>query len=419
MKRSKSTGWMIVIALCVTGVLTSAAVAADWPHWRGPDYNGISKETALDPAVLKDGIEPVWEAEIGVGFSSVSISGGNAYAMGNVDKITDVVFCFDADTGKEIWTHTYPEPLNPKYYDGGSSATPTVAGGRVYTISKSGKIFCLNAATGDVVWQKQAKPKPPTWGFAGSAVIQDDVVIFNVGTAGLGLNKANGSVVWDNGDGLSGYSSAVPYTRDGRKCIAMFGQKHVFGLDPATGKQLWKCEWVTKHDVNASDPIIHGDYVFVASGYNRGCGLIKLDGSTTTKLYDTKAMRSQLSGPVLINGYLYGIDENQLVCVDLMTGDVKWQERKVGKGSIMAANGKLIVLSDKGILTMADASPKAFEPISSAKILSGKCWVMPVLANGKIYTKNAKGHMVCIDISKKTAASGSTSSEGAQSVVQP
>lgn len=415
MRTNKNTGWTVVIALCVAGLLTSAAVAADWPHWRGPDYNGISNETAFDAAALKDGIKPLWEAEIGVGFSSVSISNGKAYAMGNVGKKTDVVFCFDADTGKEIWTHKYPEKLDPKYYDGGTSATPTVAGGKVYTISKSGKIFCLDAATGDISWQKQAEPKPPTWGFAGSGVIQGDLVIYNVGTAGLALNKNNGTVVWDNGSGLAGYSSAVPYTKDGRKCIAMFGQKHVFGLDSATGKQLWKSEWATKHDVNASDPIVNGDYVFVASGYNRGCGLIKVDGSTTTNIYDTKNMRSQLSGPVLIDGYLYGIDENQLVCLDFMTGEVKWKERKTGKGSLMAADGKLIVLSDKGILYIANASPKGFEPISSAKILKGKCWVMPVLANGKIYSKDARGHLVCIDISsKKSAASSSVSSEWPQ-----
>ena len=415
MTTSKKNGWTVVIALCVAGLLTSTGIAADWPHWRGPDYNGISKETAFDPTALKEGITPLWEAQIGVGFSSVSISKGKAYAMGNVGKKTDVVFCFDADTGKEIWTHKYPEDLDPKYYDGGTSATPAVAGGKVYTISKSGKIFCLNADSGDIIWNKQAEPKPPTWGFAGSGVIQGDLVIFNVGTAGLALNKNDGSKVWDNGGGLAGYSSAVPYKKDGKDCIAMFGQKHVFGLDPATGKQLWKSEWVTKHDVNASDPIVNGDYVFVASGYNRGCGLIKIDGSTATKVYDTKNMRSQLSGPVLIDGYLYGIDENQLVCLDFMTGEVKWEDRKTGKGSLMAADGKLIVLSDKGILYIAPASPKAFEPISSAKILSGKCWVMPVLANGKIYTKDAGGHLVCIDLGgKNSASSASTSSEWPQ-----
>ncbi len=313
-------------------------------------------------------------------------------------------------TGKEIWKHEYPEKLNPKYYEGGPGATPTVAGGKVYTISKVGKIFCLDAVTGKTVWDKQVEPKPPTWGFAGSAVIQDNMAVFNVGSAGLALNKDDGSIIWQSGTGASGYASAVPYTKDGRKCFALFGSRHVFGLDAATGKELWRSEWFNKHDVNASDPIIYGDYFFISCGYNRGCALLNVTGGTATKLYDNKNMRSQLSGPVLIGGYLYGIDENQLICMNFMTGEVKWKERKIGKGSLMAADGKLIVLSDKGILYFAEPSPQAFKPISSAKILSGKCWTMPVLANGRIYTKSAKGRMVCIDVSgKKPMASLPTS----------
>ncbi|MCD6392296.1 MAG: PQQ-binding-like beta-propeller repeat protein [Planctomycetes bacterium] len=389
----------VTVGLCIIGLVCSAAGADDWPHWRGPHYNGISKEAGFDASSLNNDTKPLWEAQIGIGFSSVSVSNGRAYAMGNVGKKTDVVWCFDAQTGKEIWKHEYAEKLNPKYYEGGPGATPTIADGKVYTISKTGNIFCLDAATGKIIWQRQVAQKPPTWGFAGSAVIQDNMAVFNVGSAGLALNKDNGSIIWQSAKSASGYASAVPYTKNGRKCLALFGCKHLFGLDAATGKELWKGEWVTKYDVNASDPVIYGDYFFVASGYNRGCGLFHVTGGTATKLWDNKNMRSQLSGPVLIDGYLYGIDENQLVCMNFMTGEVKWKERKIGKGSLMAADGKLIVLSDKGTLYFAEASPQAFKPISSAKILSGKCWTMPVLANGKIYTKSAKGHMVCIDVS--------------------
>lgn len=258
-----------MFGVLAAAMLGGVAAAADWPHWRGPDYDGISRETGFDATALGDGTKPVWQAEIGMGFSSVTVSDGRAYAMGNVGKKTDVVYCFDAATGKQVWTHSYAEPLNPKYYEGGTSATPTLDGGKVYTISKTGKIFCLDAATGGVIWQKAAGPKAPTWGFASSGVIQGELVIFNVGSAGLALNKNDGSVVWANGDGPSGYASAVPFVRDGRKCVALFSEKHVIGLEAATGKELWRSPWKTQYEVNASDPIIHGDYIFVTSGYER------------------------------------------------------------------------------------------------------------------------------------------------------
>ncbi len=399
----------MVVVLCAAGVYVGSAAGADWPHWRGPDYDGISRETGFDASSLGSETKPVWEAEIGMGFSSVTVSDGRAYVTGNVGKKQDVVYCFDAETGREIWKHTYAEPLDPKYYEGGTSASCTVHEGKVYTISKQGKIFCLDAKSGAVIWEKAATPKPPTWGFAGSGVIQGDLVIFNVGSAGLALNKNDGSVVWENGDGPSGYASAVPYVRDGRNCIALFGQQDVFGLEAATGKELWKSAWRTQHDVNASDPIIHGDYVFVTSGYNRGCGLIKLEGTTARQVWENKKMRSQLSGPVLIGGHLYGIDENQLVCMDFLSGEAKWTERSIGKGSLMAAGNTLIVLSDKGTLYFAEASPEGFKPISSAQILKGKCWTMPVLANGRIYARNAAGNLVCIDVRARGMASLPTS----------
>jgi outer membrane protein assembly factor BamB len=398
-----------VVSLCLLTALFAGistpdyASAGDWAYWRGPDYNAISKETAFDPAALNANTKPVWQAEIGVGFSAVTVADGKAYTAGNVDKKTDVIHCFDAVTGKVIWTHRYAESLNPKYYEGGTSATPTIADGKVYTISKTGKIFCLNADTGDIIWTVQAKAKEPTWGFAGSAVIQDNMAIFNVGDAGLALNKDDGSVIWQNGSGPAAYASAVPYVVGGKKCLAILGAKYLFGVDAATGKQLWKSEWETQYDVNASDPIISDDLFFVTSGYGHGCGLVKVTDNAPVQLWTNKDMRSQISGPVLLNGYLYGIDENQLVCMELMTGAVKWTEKKIGKGALTAADGKLIVLGEKGTLYIANASPQSFDVISSAQILSGKCWTVPILANGRIYARSAKGDLVCIDVRKKVA----------------
>ncbi len=395
-----------ILMFCVC--LTATVTAADWPHWRGPDYNGISTESGWDA----DGAKVLWHFALGSGYSSVSISEGKAYSTGNIDD-TDIVYCIDIASGKEVWRHSYPEPLAPKYYKGGTSATPTITGGKVFTISKSGKVFCLDAKTGKVVWKKALAVELPGWGFAGSAVVIDDMVILNAGAKGMALSIKDGSTIWDNGNGKAGYASAVPYVANGQKAIALFIAEHVVGLVAATGKELWSFPWKTKYGVNAADPVISGDLVFVASGYNYGCALLKISGGNVEKMWKNKNMRSHMSGPVLLDGFLYGINQNQLTCLDLKTGLVKWSDKSIGNGSLMAADGKLIVLSEKGELITAIASPEAFKPITTTKILSNTSWTPPVLANGKIFARDHTGDMVCVELNTK-AKSSSDSSEWPQ-----
>ena len=393
----------ITIVVLTIGVSVSV-FAADWPHWRGPDYDGISKETNIDPKALETP-EIVWKIEIGTGFSAVSVVDGRAYTMANINKDTDVVYCLDALTGQEQWRHEYPEPLNPKFYDGGCSATPTVHEGKVYTISKKGAAFCLDAKTGDVIWERNLDFKPPTWGFAGSVLILDDLAIYNVGSAGLGLNKATGEVVWKSDNDVSGYATPVPYQKDGTTKVCLFGKDSVMGLDPETGTVLWSYPWQTKHDVNAANPIIHDEKVFITSGYGHGCALIDISSSELKLVWENKNMRSQMSGPVLIDGFLYGIDDNQLACVEWTTGRQQWTEKAPGKGALCAADDKLIVIGDKGKLFIAEASPEGYQELSSAQVLEHLCWTMPVLANGHVYVRDAKknteNNLICVNLLKE------------------
>ena len=393
-----------VFLLIISTLACSLAIGADWPNWRGPDYNGISQESGWNPKFPEEGPAVLWQASIGTGFSSISVSAGKAYTMGNKDD-KDTVFCFDAATGDVLWKYTYAEPLAPIYYEGGTSATPTIADGKAYTISKSGKVFCFDAAKGDIIWQKdlQAKFKVemPKWGFAGSAYITGDMAIFNAGKWGIALNKNTGDLIWQTGTEKAGYASAVPFTLDETKYIAVFGAKGIAALDPKSGKVQWQHEWKTNYDVNAADPIIVGDRVFIASGYNHGCARLKINGSEVTQEWQNGNMRSQMNGPVLWDGYLYGFDEKIFTCMNFRTGETMWSQKKFGKGGVTIADGKLIILSEQGELSIAEPSPKEFKVISSAKILSRKCWTVPVLANGRIYARNEKGDLVCIDVSGK------------------
>lgn len=396
---------MCTVTITMILLCSAFTFAADWPHWRGPDYTGISTETGWDAAALND-LKVVWKQPVGTGFSSVSVVDGKAYTMGNENEDTDVVYCFDAVTGKPVWRHTYAEALNPKYYEGGTSATPTVENGRVYTLSKTTHAFCLDAETGTVIWDKKLDFTEPTWGFAGSVLILGDKAIYNVGSAGLALNKADGSVIWKSDNSEAGYATAVPYQADGKTLICIFGKDTVMSIDPETGQKLWSYPWKTDPDVNAADPIIQGNEIFFTSGYGHGCALIRLDGQTPTRVWENKNMRSQMSGPVLIDGYLYGFDDAELACLDWKTGKEMWSEKAPRKGSLSAAGDKLIVIGERGKLSIVQATPEGYKEISSAQVLKELCWSMPVLVDGRIYVRDSKKaeltNLVCVDVKKVT-----------------
>jgi outer membrane protein assembly factor BamB len=379
--------------------------AADWPNFRGPNHNGISSETGWSATWPKEGPKVLWKATLGTGFCSIAVSGGRAYTMGNINN-KDILYCFDANTGKEIWKQSYPCPLFNKDHEGGPSATPTVDGDFIYTFSKNGDALCFKADSGKIVWQKNLPKelgiKFPTWYFASSAFVADNLIILNAGTAGLALNKADGSVVWKSGDGPPGYATAVPFTMGSEKCVAFAGCNEVIAVVAATGKLLWKFPWKTSYDINAADPIISGNTVFISSGYNHGCALSRIEGDKVTDVWSNKNMRNHFNSCVLWEEYIYGFDESVLRCLDFKTGGVKWAQDGLGKGSLMIADGKLIILSERGKLVIAPASPDGFKELASAQILTGKCWTVPVLANGKIYARNnPDGQLVCVDVGSK------------------
>ncbi len=386
-----------------------SATAADWSRWRGPEGNGISKETGWSAQWPADGPKRLWKANVGIGFASFSVANGRVYTTGNKDD-TDTIFCFDANTGKEIWKHSYPEKLDPKYYEGGTSATPTVDGDRVYNLSKQGQLFCLDAAKGTVIWSqnvaKELNAKLPTWGFAGSVFIEGEVALLNVGSAGAALDKKTGKAIWSSGSEEAGYSTPVTFDRRGELCVALAGKEHILTVRFTDGKELCRHPWKTGYDVNAADPIISGEQMFVSSGYGHGCALLDISVTPPKVIWENKNLRSHLSPAVLIGGFLYGSDDDSyrpnatFKCVELKTGEVKWAE-KTGFVSLMAADGKLIALTAKGELLTVEATPEVFKPISRAQVLGGKCWTVPVLANGKIYCRNAAGDVVCLDVSGK------------------
>jgi len=315
-------------------------------------------------------------------------------------------FWLYAESGMVFWSHSYPCPLEPKSYEGGTLSTPTVDSDKVYTLSKMGDLFCLDAGTGKALWQKQLNKDMgfalPTWHFAGSALIAGDMLILNIGSAGLALNKNTGDVVWQNGKGKCGYATPVPFQMDGQPCLAIMSEVTLFVVNQADGKQLWQFPWKTMYEINAADPVVIGNRMLITSGYKHGCALLEISVGGAKRLWENKAMSVQINCPVVREGYAYGFDENIFKCVKLDDGKEQWQDRSLGKESlVMSADGRLIIMSERGELVIAQADPQKFDASARAQVLPRtKCWTSPVLANGRIYARNANGDIVCVDVKK-------------------
>jgi len=392
----------------LTFFLASAVSADDWPNYRGPHYDGISEEKGWNSKFPESGPKVLWKASVGIGFSSFSVAEGHVFTTGNEDN-ADTIYCFDAATGRELWKQSYPSDLGDKFFEGGTSATPTIDGEKVYQLSRWGDVFCYSAVSGKVLWsknvQKETGAKIPDWGYAGSPLVYKDLLILNVGGAGLALNKNDGKIVWKSNTENAGYSTPFPVTKGGLTMAVFASGKAYQAVDITNGSKIWEFPWPTRYEVNAAAPIMNGDQVLVSAGYNHGSALINVSGSTPTVVWQNKDLRNMFSSSVLIDGNLYGVDNDfntraSLRCVDLATGAVKWKDEGAGFGSLMAAGKVLIILTAKGELITANASPQKLDVISRAKVLDGRCWSAPVLANGRIYCRNATGDVVCLDVSK-------------------
>ena len=227
------------------------------------------------------------------------------------------------------------------------------------------------------------------------------MALLNFGSAGTALDKKTGKVVWSSGPDESGYATPVPFHANNERAVMLAAKSDVIAVKVKDGKELWRFPWKTQYDVNAAAPILSGSKVFISSGYNRGAGVFDVGKNPAEKVWENKNLRNHMASSVLWEGHLYGVDENQLRCVEFESGQVKWTDKVSGKGSLSLADGKLLVLSERGELLVANPSPAGFKPLARAQVVGGKCWTAPTLANGKIYVRTGPGDLVCVDVSGK------------------
>jgi outer membrane protein assembly factor BamB len=402
--------WTFIFAFIWGGLIAvpSAGRAEDWPHWRGPRRDGTSTERGWTDQWPKDGPKIAWKASVGLGFSAVSVADGRLVTMGHVNG-RDLISCWDAVTGKPLWQHSYDSELGDKFFEGGPTSTPTVSAGRVYALSRWGDVFCFDLASGRIRWSKNVQKETgaaiPDWGFSSSPLIYQSKLILNIGEAGLALDPENGTILWQSAPAESGYSTPLPFRQGNASVVLVSSGKAYAAVQLADGKPLWRFEWVTRYGVNASDPIVDtaGESILISSGYGKGAALLNLRGGSPAVVWQHRDLRTQMNPGVLLQGFVYGTDGDNgakapLKCIELKTGQVRWTEPGIGTGGVTLADGKLIVLSDRGELLVAPASPEQFKTTARAQVLGGRCWTVPVLAHGRVYCRNAAGDLICVDL---------------------
>jgi outer membrane protein assembly factor BamB len=382
-----------------------------WPQWRGQRRDGIAVDSGLASTWPDDGPRQVWEAPTGEGFSGIACTRGRVFTLVQ-DGPSEALVCWDAATGKERWRYAYPCQYS-NGYGNGPRATPTVAGEHVYIVGATGLMHCLKAFEEQpaLVWRKDLradfKATEPQWGVAFSPLVEGDLVYVQPGgpdgNSIAALHKDTGAVVWKKLDHPPSYSSPIAGTLAGRRQVLFFTGTHLVGVTPEAGELLWEFPWPTNYHANIATPIVAGDFVFISSGYDQGCALLRIEaggsGCSARSVYANRRMRSHFSTPVLYRGHLYGFDDAMLVCLDIASGQVRWKERGFDKGSLLIADDKLFIYGANGVLALADVDATAFR--EKARCVASKqqtsCWTPPTLADGRLFIRD-QTKLTCYDV---------------------
>jgi outer membrane protein assembly factor BamB len=380
---------------------------ADWPQYRGINRDGVSKETILKswPA---EGPAVVWKTSIGDGYSGLAVTGNRIYTM-EAKGPDEFVIAMDAASGKEIWRYRTDASFSNDQGNG-PRGTPTIDGETLYAMGAQGIVVALNTKTGAKIWDRDVKKelagKVPIWGYASSPLVEGGMLIVPVGgssnNAIVALNKKTGAIVWKSQGDEPGYSSPVAVTIKGVRQILVFSGTKLISVSPADGSLYWQYEWKTDYFVNAAVPLmVAEDKVFISTNYDHGGAVLKINVAngkpSIEEVWMNKSMRNHFNTSVYSKGNIYGFDNALLKCIDANTGEEKWKKSGFGKGSLLLADGHLIVLSERGQLLLIEAKPEAYTEKASANVLDGKCWTMPTLVDGKLYVRNQK-QIACLNV---------------------
>ena len=384
-----------------------AASPASWTDFRGPQRDGQYRGP-ITTAWPSDGLKPIWKQPIGVGYASFVAADGRIFTI-EQRRDQEVVAGYDAATGRELWTHEWRAAYRDNTGDG-PRATPTWHAGKIYALGAQGDLKVLDARSGKLLWEKNILEDNGasnlSWGMAASPLIVDDKVIVLPGGPGgksvVAYHKDTGARVWSVLDDRQAYTAPMVVTLAGKRQLVVVTAERAVGLTVEDGRLLWERDWVTEYGVNASQPIVIGDNrLFLSAGYGHGAAVIELtpagDAFTMRTIWSNKRMKNKFTSSVLHEGYIYGLDEAILACMDAATGELKWKGGRYGYGQLVMASGHLIVATEDGDLALVKASPDAHQEVVRFAAIEGKTWNHPAIADGRLFVRNAE-EMAAFDL---------------------
>jgi len=397
--------------LLLAGLLSTAPLLAqiqpvDWPSFRGANRDGLSGEQGLATSWPEDGPRMIWRADGGTGFSSLVLVAGRLYTQLGRDG-DELLAAFDAGNGRPLWTYRTGRE-RPDDWGKGPRSTPLFDDGLIYAASALGQLHAVKADNGEAVWShdlvKEYGARVPTWGVSSQPLVEGDLLLFDAGgKAGhsiLAFDKKSGALRWQSGSRLPGYSNPIAFDSVGKRQVLFFTGNGLVALAPKDGKELWSFDWQTSYDINAASPIfIPPNRILVSSGYDVGSALLQLspgeDGIAVKELWRSRRLKNKFSSSVYSGGYLYGFDESTLKCIDATTGEETWRHRGLGHGSLIWADGHLIVLGEKGQLVLVEATPESYREKARTQVTTGKHWTAPTVYAGRYYLRNEQ-EIVCL-----------------------
>lgn len=412
------------VLCCLLPFLSSRpAIASNWPQFLGPNRDGIVKDKGLNLDWKAKQPATLWKVPIGSGFGSVIIVDGKIYTQARREQ-NDAVFCLDAKDGKELWHFDVaPTYIDKQRHGYGPRSTPAHHQGKLYCLFPMGELVCMTT-DGKKVWQanlfkdtgaKNHAGETYYWGVSMSPLVEGDLVIVQPGgtdkNSVAAYQKDTGKLVWTAASDPMGYASPVTLTIAGKKQLIVPTGQSVLGLDPVKGDVLWRHAFGNQFNATAASPVWADNVLFVSAAYGAGSAALEIlppdkDKETWTvrEKWRQKKMQTLMATSMIIDGHIYGFSGDlsafMLRCVSLADGEIKWEERMPSRQGLLALDGHLLCVGERGDVQLIEAQPRSFVVKGELpKLLAYKTWSAPAFADGRLYLRDER-HLLCLDLRK-------------------